>query len=67
MSISFLLSTLQLPEYVVDLTSKNDEKKSDEKVNLEVRVCCLCLSPVLMELFSSEVKLTIFFSLFTAP
>ena len=31
MSVIFLLSTLQLPEYVVDLTIKSDEKDSDEK------------------------------------
>ena len=66
MSMIFLLSTLQLPEYVVDLTIKSDEKDSDEKLNLEVRVCSF-LSPVLIELFSNEVKLTIFFSLSTAP
>lgn len=44
MSVIFLLSTLQLPEYVVDLTIKSDEKDSDEKLNLEVRVSCLYLS-----------------------
>lgn len=58
MSVIFLLSTLQLPEYVVDLTIKSDEKDSDEKLNLEVRVS---LSPVLIQLFSNEAKLTIFF------
>ena len=68
MSIIFLLCTLQLPEYVGDLTIKTDEKDSDEKLNLKVRVCCLFLSPVLIELFSNKVKLTIFFfSLSTAP
>ena len=61
MSIIFLLSTLQLPRYVVNLTIKSDEKDSDKKLNLELRVCCLFFSPVLIELFSNEVKLTIFF------
>ena len=37
---------------MVDLTTK-----SDEKLNLEVRVCCLFLGPVLIELFSNDVKL----------
>lgn len=44
MSVIFLLSTLQLPEYVVDLTIKSDEKDSDEKLNLEVKVSCLYFS-----------------------
>ena len=43
MSVIFLLSTLQLPEYVVDLTIKSDEKDSVEKLNLEVRISCLYL------------------------
>ena len=65
MSVIFLLSTLQLPEYVVDLTIKSDEKDSDEKLNLEVRVS---LSPVLIQLFSNEAKLTIFFfTLYSSP
>ena len=54
---------LQLPEYVDDLTIN-----SDEKLNFEVRVCCLFLSPALIELFPNEVKLTsLFFLLSTAP
>ena len=65
MSIIFLLSTLQLPRYVVNLTIKSDEKDSDKKLNLELRVCCLFDSPVLIELFSNEVKLTIFFFSFS--
>ena len=48
--------SLQLPKYVVNLTTKSDEKGSDEKLNLEVRVSCLFLSPVLIELFSNEVR-----------
>lgn len=45
-------NSLQLPEYVDDLTIN-----SDEKLNFEVRVCCLFLSPVLIEHFSNEVRL----------
>lgn len=53
MSVIFLLSTLQLPEYVVDLTIKSDEKDSDEKLNLEVRVS---LSPVLIQLKTQQLS-----------
>ena len=56
-------NSLQLPEYVDDLTIN-----SDEKLNFEVRVCCLFLSPVLIEHFSNEVRLmSLFFLLSTAP
>ena len=67
MSIIFLLTTLQLPKYVVDLTIKSDEKDSNKRLNLEVRVCCLFLRPVLIELFSNKVKLTFFFHSLQLP
>ena len=52
---------LQLPEYVDDLTIN-----SNEKLNFEVRVCYLFLTPVLIELFPNEVKLTSLFSLLSS-
>ena len=56
-------NSLQLPEYVDDLTIN-----SDEKLNFEVGVCCLFLSPVLIEHFSNEVRfMSLFFLLSTAP
>ena len=68
MSVIFLLSTLQLPEYVVDLTIKSDEKDSDEKLNLEVRVSCLYFSALFWSSFSpTKLSSLFFFSLSTAP
>ena len=68
MSVIFLLSTLQLPEYVVDLTIKSDEKDSDGKLNLEVRVSCLYFSALFWSSFSpTKLSSLFFFSLSTAP
>ena len=61
MSVIFLLSTLQLPEYVVDLTIKSDEKDSDEKLNLEVRVSCLYFSALFWSSFSPAKLSSLFF------
>ena len=49
-------NSLQLPEYVDDPTIN-----SDEKLNFEVRVCCLFLSPVLIMHLSNEVRLMLLF------
>ena len=57
-------NSLQLSECVDDLPIN-----SDEKLNFEVRVCCLFLSPVQDRAFlkRSEAYVTILFSLYSSP
>ena len=56
-------SSLQLPEYVDDLTIN-----SDEKLNFDVRVWFYSLAMFLSSFFSNEVRLMpLFFVLSTAP
>ena len=56
-------NSLQLSEYVDDLTIN-----SDEKLNFKVRVCCLVLSPVLSSISQTKLGLChCFFLLSTAP
>ena len=50
-------NSLQLSEYVDDLSIN-----SDEKLNFKVRVCCLVLSPVLSSISQTKLAyVTVFF------